>query len=221
MAQSILFDLEDPSGWMPFLLEDSKIPEPSPFYDSTPIAPKMVKTRVAALQKMIFNEIKAAYMVYRHKNNMETAFMAELQPVLQEGLEILENQKCASCKAVGAVRDELTKVAQEAARAAESDDKFRLTQQAGNLKKENARLNYDAWRGRLVAAVPKGYAFEGIPVSFAYCDAKRIRKWLMEHHPYHMDSDESVKFAIAVHVRPYPNSVNSVYVFVAKLFPRV
>lgn len=217
----IKYDLDDLSAWQPFVTTETKIPDPAPFYEVKPIGPKIAVTRGKAMQRLVFLELKSGYMVSRHKAGMETKIFAPLLPILEEGLLVMENLRVMNPLVVDAIKKKTKETAEELVKVEEEHERHVLSLKMKDLKTANSHYDLDYWRGKLMASVPKGFEFQGTPMWFAYTDHKRIRKAVMERCDYHQDSDEKVQFAMAAHIASYPHSVNSVWVYVAKLSPAV
>lgn len=217
----IRYDLDDETQWLPFITEESRIPAPIPFYDVKPLGPRLANSRCRALRNLVWNEIKAGFMVWRHRANMETKVFNDFSGVLEEGLEIMERLRVTPPTVVRAIKKRTQETTDLLVEAELEKDRVLLGTELRALKRENEKYDLDYWRGKLMTSIPNGYLFEGVPLNFAYCDHKRIRRWIMEKYEYHEDSDESVGFALGVFVGSYPNSVNNVWVFVGKLWPAV
>ena len=77
------------------------------------------------------------------------------------------------------------------------------------------------WKAALKGnIVPSTMRFVGKPFNFATFDPMAIRKYLMEHYNVQDEPDERAEFGVAVLVSSYVCTVNSIWVFLAKLVPR-
>ena len=59
----------------------------------------------------------------------------------------------------------------------------------------------------------------GFPLHFSYTDQEQLLEAL-KATGVHLNQEPAVEFALAVHVKPYPNTVMSVWIYVASMARR-
>lgn len=87
-------------------------------------------------------------------------------------------------------------------------------------KRDDATAQLNGWKGELQKFCKKGFHFEGMPINFSVNDPNKIKARIFDRYEdWLLDEDQDCIFAVGVHVEPYYCSVNSVWVYVAKLSP--
>ena len=92
------FDLEESDRWLPFIEPGVWEPHqpPRPFYSVARIGPQLPPQRLSALRLQLYRAIKSAYADYRTTRSLRTRWATNLEPTLDQGLQVLENAACSS-----------------------------------------------------------------------------------------------------------------------------
>jgi len=169
------------------------------FYQTPSIPARLKKTRANDIRDVIQQMVKDGIRNVRERKMYETKIHEATEKNPDDG----KMEKCLA-KGLALMEDRLTAPTV--------------------VKRDNMTARLNGWRGEVQKDCPKGMKFEGVPINFSISDAKKIKTRIIDKYAsgsdsFLLDPDQDCKYVIACHIEPYYCSVNSVWVYIAKLSP--